>query len=1427
MASKFHLGDGGIIDFNSSALTLTHTTAGLTLGSTKKLMFNDATQFIQGSSGTVLSLGATDEIDLTATTVQVNGITSLTGALNVTGATTMTGSLTLGATGGGNGSGVILYGNTNNASLQWDETADDLILNGAAGLRVTGATQLTGATTLSSTLGVSGITTLSGTHSDVSSDTKIVVIDPTSVTTENSSSISLVASLYVDEPNITLGTSASLTTGASLYVNGAPTEGTINYAAYIAGDTIITGGSMTVTGGESFFYGPQSAISGSSNTITTAVNINPMITFASSQTIGKAVSLYLDEPAITPAGSTITDAAALWIAGAPTEGTNNYAAYIGGSTKISGSISGASGASSHFVNIDPTITTANSSNIGLVASLYVDEPNITLGTSANVYTAASLYVNGTPTEGTNNYAAYISGNTYLTGSTITNAASDYKFLHLVQSLNDSNLAGGSETYTSFGIQLDTVNTTGWQNVYLIDAQTTGSGNTFSSVFSVTKDGNTSMKSLNVNNGTITVTGNVNAINDSANTATGAFNNVHASGLSLEAFASSTSEALPFRIMNSSYGDTATKVSMRFDTSITHANQASYVDSGKITVSQEQAFTSTAGTQDSRMGFYTTLNGTSTEQMALTSAGALKIGAYTYTFPTTGVQTDYVLKAGAVSSNDVTLAWASNSGGSGATALTGLSDVLIETDSLYIGPTKTDMQGRTDSANYNIGIGVTALDAITTGDNNTAIGYQAATALTEGTANTILGSGAGAALTVGEYNTAIGFQSLKTNVDGDKNTAIGYESLYTMEPSSNEGNNTALGYQAGKAISTGLSNVLIGSGAGVAATTVGSSVIIGKGAGAGVMTSDAIGTVAIGASAGAALTSGACNIAIGYQALDAGDTTDNNTAIGYQALSGLDSSDQYGNNVAIGYQSGLVLNHATTAIDNIIIGSGAGVAATTVGSSVIIGKGAGAGVMTSDAIGTVAIGASAGAAITSGQKNTAIGYQALDAEDDGDSCVAIGYQALTSQTGVSGEVGNVAIGSLAADAITTGKQNTIIGTGAGGATVDVDNTVIIGYGAGAGVITSTADGTVAIGASAGAAITSGAANTVIGYNSGFYLITGEKNTAIGYGSLDAQVYGDNNTALGYDALTANATTDGNGDNTAIGYSAGSGVTSGTKNTLLGSEAGVTSAVISSGTSASSGGVTGGSGTAKIKLASGSSDTNDAYDNLTIEIQGVVTSGGTGTVSATISDYVGSTLLATLSSITLSGSTVSISTAANDKTYEIISTSLTTGANNTFIGYGAGGLGTVNNQTSLGYQAGCFAANQITLGNPSVTALRCADSTIATLSDSRDKENVSNSTYGLSFINSLRPVQYRWNRRHLEEGDADSVLNGKTRVGFLAQELQSAMPNNENEILDLVYDVNPERLEAKYGNLIPIMAKAIQDLSAANDALVARVTALENA
>ena len=82
IADNLSLGsDSAVLKFGADGdTTLTHTDGtGLTLNSTNKICFNDASQFIQGSSGTVLSIGATDEIDLTATAVDLNGTLNVSG----------------------------------------------------------------------------------------------------------------------------------------------------------------------------------------------------------------------------------------------------------------------------------------------------------------------------------------------------------------------------------------------------------------------------------------------------------------------------------------------------------------------------------------------------------------------------------------------------------------------------------------------------------------------------------------------------------------------------------------------------------------------------------------------------------------------------------------------------------------------------------------------------------------------------------------------------------------------------------------------------------------------------------------------------------------------------------------------------------------------------------------------------------------------------------------------------------------------------------------------------------------------------------------------------------------------------------------------------------------------------------------------------
>jgi hypothetical protein len=176
----------------------------------------------------------------------------------------------------------------------------------------------------------------------------------------------------------------------------------------------------------------------------------------------------------------------------------------------------------------------------------------------------------------------------------------------------------------------------------------------------------------------------------------------------------------------------------------------------------------------------------------------------------------------------------------------------------------------------------------------------------------------------------------------------------------------------------------------------------------------------------------------------------------------------------------------------------------------------------------------------------------------------------------------------------------------------------------------------------------------------------------------------------------------------------------------------------------------------------------------------------------------------------------------------------GSLNTYIGTGAGQQNQSDGNTFIGWNAGsnavsgnsstCIGANsqpsvsnpfaEFTLGNPFVATLRCAATTITAVSDGRDKKEIKELPVGLNFINGLKPVQFVWNDRDVEQ---KRDIND---IGFIAQDLKKAQEEtNIADSLRLVYESNPEKLEASYGRLIPILVKAIQDLSA-------KVEALEN-
>jgi hypothetical protein len=127
------------------------------------------------------------------------------------------------------------------------------------------------------------------------------------------------------------------------------------------------------------------------------------------------------------------------------------------------------------------------------------------------------------------------------------------------------------------------------------------------------------------------------------------------------------------------------------------------------------------------------------------------------------------------------------------------------------------------------------------------------------------------------------------------------------------------------------------------------------------------------------------------------------------------------------------------------------------------------------------------------------------------------------------------------------------------------------------------------------------------------------------------------------------------------------------------------------------------------------------------------------------------------------------------------------------------------------------------------------TWATVSDECYKKDITDSTAGLSFINALQPRTFKYKTLgelpetfNAYEADSTEVFkNSNTNHGFIAQEVKAAIDADDSikdgfKLWDDREDGSQEVAEAA---LIPVLVKAIQELSAQNDALTTRITALE--
>ena len=264
----------------------------------------------------------------------------------------------------------------------------------------------------------------------------------------------------------------------------------------------------------------------------------------------------------------------------------------------------------------------------------------------------------------------------------------------------------------------------------------------------------------------------------------------------------------------------------------------------------------------------------------------------------------------------------------------------------------------------------------------------------------------------------------------------------------------------------------------------------------------------------------------------------------------------------------------------------------------------------------------------------------------------------------------------------------------------------------------------------------------------------------------------NTAFGENTLLANTT---GANNTAIGNQAVRHNTIGTYNTAIGNFA------LHYNT-------TGGNNTA-IGQAS-LEDNTTGGNNTAIGINSLQynTTGGNNTA-------IGAGSLSNVSSlVNVDNTGIGFNVGSNN----------ISGTQLTFVGSGTDTSGSsFSNSTAIGYTAQITASNQVRIGNSSVTSIG-GYANWSNISDLRDKKNIEPLDAGLNFLEKVKPVRFDWNIRNGGKKDI-------SEVGFIAQELLEIQKETGIIIPGLINDENPEQLFMTSSSIIPILVKAVQELS----------------
>jgi len=417
-----------------------------------------------------------------------------------------------------------------------------------------------------------------------------------------------------------------------------------------------------------------------------------------------------------------------------------------------------------------------------------------------------------------------------------------------------------------------------------------------------------------------------------------------------------------------------------------------------------------------------------------------------------------------------------------------------------------------------------------------------------------------------------------------------------------------------------------------------------------------------------------------------------------------------------------------------------------------------------------------AALTAGDANIAIGFSALNANTSGSFNTAVGHFALDACVSDSNNTG---IGALALE-VCVGSGNTAVGSSALAKNTSAANNTAVGLTALDAATTGGAN--TAVGKDALGDLTTGSENVGVGWTAGGDITTARFCTAVGRQALRQNTATEYLTAVGYSAMRSTT----GASNTAVGNSALYTNVGGVGNTACGDNALYSNSA--------------GNRNTAIGFRAGHGYTGS--ENIFIGNE-----AGEGASAGNFNTFVGH----------------QAGEATNGSSNIILGNATSIGAvsDRYVIGNANDGTGTADDEISF-VKGSTFS--RIALGGTSITAS----------SDERMKKNIADHTLGLSFINRLRPVNFKWKApsefpESFASYDSEKTVATKTdwQTGLIAQEVKAAMDSEGIETAKFnVWNEEEDGSQAlSPAQLIMPLIKALQEADNKIDALTARIETLE--